>query len=205
MVSGRGSHRPEKQPDPGVGANRQPTGRAKGSRLRFGLCVWCGLPCGGQSLPRRRPGAAALIMPICNTVAMNHHLGEISGQVAAPRFREGRLCPCRGHPRRGGLASQPRACGPWQYHLVGAAALQPGAQSGRANLALSAQPLARQLDISQSGGYHGCLRDGLEPVRHRSPPDPLTLRGRLGAGFVCSVGGVRYRAAAGDRKTHLCP
>jgi transposase len=30
------------------------------------------------------PGkAAALIMPICNTAAMNHHLCEISGQVAA--------------------------------------------------------------------------------------------------------------------------
>ena len=27
--------------------------------------------------------AAALIMPICNTAAMNHHLGEISSQVAA--------------------------------------------------------------------------------------------------------------------------
>jgi transposase len=27
--------------------------------------------------------AAALIMPICNIVAMNHHLSEISGQVAA--------------------------------------------------------------------------------------------------------------------------
>ena len=27
--------------------------------------------------------AAALIMPICNTAAMNHHLGEISRQVAA--------------------------------------------------------------------------------------------------------------------------
>ena len=27
--------------------------------------------------------AAALIMPICNTAAMNHHLIEISGQVAA--------------------------------------------------------------------------------------------------------------------------
>ena len=139
MVSGRGSHRPEKQPDPGVGANRQPTGRAKGSRLRFGLCVWCGLPCGGQSLPRRRPGAAALIMPICNTVAMNHHLGEISGQVAAPRFREGRLCPCRGDPRSCRLAPQPGSRGARQYHFAGAAAVQPGAQSGRADWALSAQ------------------------------------------------------------------
>ena len=83
MVSGRGAHRPEEQPDPGVGANRQPAGGTKGPRLRLGLCVWCGLPVAGQSLPRRRPGAAALIMPICNTVAMNHHLCEISSQVAA--------------------------------------------------------------------------------------------------------------------------
>ena len=37
--------------------------------------------------------AAALIMPICNTPAMNHHLGEISRQVAAPRFREGQALP----------------------------------------------------------------------------------------------------------------
>jgi len=27
--------------------------------------------------------AAALIMPVCNTTAMNHHLSEISSQVAA--------------------------------------------------------------------------------------------------------------------------
>src|SRR5437868_12214653 len=32
---------------------------------------------------RTFPKAAALIMPICNTVAMNHHLCEISSQVAA--------------------------------------------------------------------------------------------------------------------------
>jgi hypothetical protein len=92
--------------------------------------------------------AAALIMPICNTVAMNHHLSEISSQVAAPRFREGRLCPCRGDPRWRRLAQEPRTRGALQYHLVSAAALQPGAQSGRADLALSAQPLARQLGIS---------------------------------------------------------
>ena len=30
-----------------------------------------------------RGNAAALIMPICNTAAMNHHLSEISSQVAA--------------------------------------------------------------------------------------------------------------------------
>jgi len=92
--------------------------------------------------------AAALIMPICNTAAMNHHLCEISSQVAAPRFREGRLCPCRGDPRWCQLAQQPWTGGAQQYHFVSAAALQPGAQSSRADLALSAQPLARQLGIS---------------------------------------------------------
>ena len=44
--------------------------------------------------------------------------------------------------------------------------LQPGAEPDRADLALSAQPLARQFGVSQSGGDHGCLRDGLEPVRY---------------------------------------
>src|SRR5882757_9980458 len=92
--------------------------------------------------------AAALLMPICNTAAMNHHLCEISSQVAAPRFREGRLCPCRGDPRWCQLAQQPWTGGAQQYHFVRAAALQPGARSGRADLALSAQPLARQLGIS---------------------------------------------------------
>ena len=48
MVSGRGSHRPKEQPDPSVGANRQPTGGTQGPRLRLGLCIWCGLPVAGQ-------------------------------------------------------------------------------------------------------------------------------------------------------------
>ena len=73
--------------------------------------------------------AAALIMPVCNTLAMNHHLSEISSQVTTPRFREGRLCPCRGDPRSCWLAPQPRARGPRQHHLVGAAA--PGLRRGR--------------------------------------------------------------------------
>jgi len=55
--------------------------------------------------------AATLIMPVCNTAAMNHHLSEISSQIAAPRFREGRLCSCRGDPRSRRVASQPRTRG----------------------------------------------------------------------------------------------
>src|SRR5271155_2766382 len=91
--------------------------------------------------------AAALIMPICNTAAINHHLIEISSQVTTPRFREGRLCPRGGDPRRRQLAPQPTARGARQYHLIAVAALQPRAQSGRADLALSAQSPARPLRI----------------------------------------------------------
>ena len=48
------------------------------------------------------------------------------------------------------------------------------------------------------------LRVGLEPVRHRSPPDPLALRGPLGSGFARSVGGVCYQTAArSERHTFL--
>ena len=36
-----------------------------------------------RSLCPSQGKAAALIMPVCNTAAMNHHLGEISSQVAA--------------------------------------------------------------------------------------------------------------------------
>src|SRR5258706_8405118 len=75
MVSGRGSHRPEEQPDPGVGANRQPASGAEGSRFASAYLFGAVCPSEGK--------AAALIMPICNTAAMNHHLSEISSQVAA--------------------------------------------------------------------------------------------------------------------------
>ena len=52
---------------------------------------------------------------------------------------------------------------------------------------------------------HGCLRDGLEPVRHQPPPDPLALRGRLGSSFARSLGDpvtllYRLRSTA-----HPCP
>src|SRR5258705_13646477 len=73
-------------------------------------------------------------------------------------------------------------------------AVQPGAQSGRADLALSAQPLARQLGVYQPDRHHGCLRDGLEPVRHQPRPDPLALRGRLGSSFARFMGGTNYVA-----------
>ena len=130
--------------------------------------------------------AAALIMPICNTVAMNHHLVEISSQVAADGHAVVILDGAGWHRSQGLVV-------PGNITLVKLPPLQPGAQSGRAGLALSAQPLARQLGISEPGGHHGCLRDGVEPVRRRSRLDPLALRGRLGSGFVRSIAAACYR------------
>src|SRR5436190_10310936 len=75
VVPGRGSHRPEEQPDAGVGANRQPAGGTQG--LGFASAYVFGAVCPSEGK------AAALIMPICNTLAMNHHLREISSQVAS--------------------------------------------------------------------------------------------------------------------------
>jgi len=48
-VSGRGSHRPEEQPDPGVGATGSRPVAPKDLGFASGLFVWCGLPVGGQS------------------------------------------------------------------------------------------------------------------------------------------------------------
>src|SRR5205823_3868994 len=49
---------------------------------------------------------------------------------------------------------------------------------------------------SATTGYHVCLRDGVEPVRHRSRLDPLALRGRLGSGYPRSIAAACYRTAA---------
>ena len=73
MVSGRGAHRPEEHPDPGVGANRQPA--RGGQDLGFTSAYVFGAVCPGEGK------AAAIIMPICNTIAIDHHLREISRQV----------------------------------------------------------------------------------------------------------------------------
>jgi hypothetical protein len=129
------------------------------------------------------------------------HRSSVGGGPQSPTHDRGwqdqqpsrRRYPCRGDPRWCQLAQQPWTGGAQQYHFVSAAALQPGAQSSGADLALSAQPLARQLGISQPGGHHGCLRDGVEPVRRRSRLDPLALRGRLGSGFLRSIAAACYR------------
>src|SRR5438045_1249403 len=133
--------------------------------------------------------AAALIMPICNTAAIEPPPDR---DQQPSRHR----CPRGGDPRRRQLAPQPRARGARQYHLIAVAALQPRAQSGRADLALSAQSLARQLGISRPGTHHGRLRNRLAAVRRRPRLDPLALRGRLGSHFALAVGGALSAAVS---------
>jgi hypothetical protein len=61
--------------------------------------------------------AAALIMPICNTATMNHHLIEISSQVAADAHAVVIHDGAGWHRGQGLLVPQ--------CHVIGAAAVQP--------------------------------------------------------------------------------
>src|SRR5438270_10639540 len=75
MVSRRGSHWPEEQP---TRVWRQTGSRPVAPKdLGFASAYLFGAVCPSEGK------AAALIMPICNTAAMNHHLSEISSQGAA--------------------------------------------------------------------------------------------------------------------------
>ena len=86
-----------------------------------------------------------------------------------------------------------------------AAAVQPGAQSGRADLALSAQPLARQLGVSQLGGYYGCQREGLEPVCQQPWPGPLASAQSPGLPLRPLCRDACYRTVVCDRKYTQVP
>jgi hypothetical protein len=121
-------------------------------------------------------------MPIGNTAAMNHHLSEISSQVAVDAHAVV-ILDCAGWHNSQALVV------PGDITLLELSPLQSGAQPGRAGLALSARSLACQLGVYPLGRCHGGLRDGLEPVRHQPQPDRLALCGRLASGFARSIGG----------------
>jgi hypothetical protein len=119
----------------------------------------------------------------------------ISSQVAAPRFREGRLCPCRGDHGGAGWHRSQGLVVPGNMTLL---ALPPTARSsirssGFGTICAATGSPTRYFVAQRTSPR---LRVGLEPVRHRSPPDPLALRGPLGSGFARSVGGVCYQTAA---------
>ena len=78
MVSGRGSHWPKEHSDRVWGQTGSRPAAPKD--LGFASAYLFGAVCPSEGK------AAALIMPVCNTAAMNHHLSEISSQVPLMRM-----------------------------------------------------------------------------------------------------------------------
>ena len=112
-------------------ANRQPAGGTKEPRLPLGLCVCCGLPVGGHG-----GGADHADLQYRRDEPSLH---EISSQVAENAHAVVIRYGADWHRSQGLVV-------PEQYHFVRAAALQPGVQPGRADLALSARS-ARSLEL----------------------------------------------------------
>ena len=122
--------------------------------------------------------AAALIMPVCNTAAMNHHLSEISSQVAADAHAVVIL------DRAGWHRSQTLVV-PGNITLLELPPYSP-----------ELNPVERIWHYLRSHWLANTvfLRDGLEPVRHQPRPDPLALRGPLDSSFARSLGDPCYPA-----------
>ena len=122
--------------------------------------------------------AAALIMPICNTAAINHHLSEISSQVAADAHAVVIL------DRAGWHRSQALVV-PGNITLLELPPYSP-----------ELNPVERIWHYLRSHWLANTvfLRDGLEPVRHQPRPDPLALRGPLDSSFARSIAGTYYVA-----------
>ena len=132
--------------------------------------------------------AAALIMPVCNTAAMNHHLSEISSQVAADAHAVVILDRAGWHRSQGLVV-------PGNITLLELPPYSPELNPvERIWHYLRSHWLANSVFISLADIMDACLRDGLEPVRHQPRPDPLALRGRLGSSFARSIGDTYHPA-----------
>jgi DDE superfamily endonuclease len=124
--------------------------------------------------------AAAVIMPICNTIAMNHHRREISSQVGTAAHALLVLTPAPAKAGGAGWHDSQALAIPDNITLLALPPYSPELNP-RAHPALSAQPLARQLGLLQSGRHHRRLRDRVEPLRRRPRLGPFAVRRRPGA------------------------
>ena len=139
--------------------------------------------------------AAALIMPICNTAATNHHLNEISSQVA-PEAHAVVILDGAGWHRSQGLVV------PDNITLLELPPYSPEAAHPveRVWHYLRSHWLANSVFRSLAE-RHGRLRDGVEPVRHQHRLGPLALRGRLGSGCVRSTAWACYQTVVQIKDT----
>src|SRR5215203_2599706 len=139
LVRGRGPDRAEEQDHPALGTTgtrpSAPHDQRTASTYIFGAI------CPGDGK------GAALVLPACNTEAMNLHLAEIAAEVAPGKARRARRRPSRMAP-----LGSPRGSG--QHHARGAPAQMPGAQPRRERLAVLASVMGPSLSIPNlAAGY----------------------------------------------------
>ena len=124
--------------------------------------------------------AAALIVPICNTTAMNHHLSEISSQTAADAHAVVIL-------DRAGWHRSHALVVPDNITLLELPPYSPELNPvERVWHYLRSHWLANSVFISLADIMDACEM-AWKPVRHQPRSDPLALRGRLGSGFSRSL------------------
>jgi len=124
--------------------------------------------------------AAALIVPICNTTAMNHHLSEISSQIAADAHAVVIL-------DRAGWHRSHALVVPDNITLLELPPYSPELNPvERVWHYLRSHWLANSVFISLADIMDACEM-AWKPVRHQPRSDPLALRGRLGSGFSRSL------------------
>jgi hypothetical protein len=129
--------------------------------------------------------AAALIMPVCNTAAMNHHLSEISSQVAADAHGVVILDRAGWHRSQGLVV-------PGNITLLELPPYSPELNPvERIWHYLRSHWLANSVFISLADIMDACEM-AWNRVRHQPRPDPLAVRGRLGSSVACFIGGTYY-------------
>ena len=126
----------KEQDHPALGQARHASKRADGLTNRLGLYL-------RRDLPQARKGCRALIMPRCNTEAMNLHLAEIAVQIA-PGAHAALLVDQAGWH----LSGPARHAA--QHHLDPVAGEMSGAQSAGKRLAVPARQLALKTESFKS-------------------------------------------------------
>ena len=166
LVRRRGPHRPEEQDHPPLGQARHASERADGPTNRLGLYL-------RRDLPQTRERGAALIMPRCNTEAMNLHLAEIATQIA-PGAHAALLVDQAGWHLSGRRVMPPNST------LIPVAGEMSGAQSAGKPLAVSARQLALKPNLQILRRRRQPLLRGLEQARRSTLADHVHRPSQLG-------------------------
>ena len=166
LVRRRGTHRPEEQDHAALG---------KARHAAFGARRISAPPRPISSAPsaRRTARAQALVLPSCNTEAMNLHLAEIATQVA-PGAHAVLLLDQAGWHLSGRLVV------PANITHRAAAAEMPGAQSGRERLAVHARQLALEPHLQILRGHPRPLLLRLEQAHRSTLEDHVHRHTRMG-------------------------